>query len=59
MASISMTPTWVFAARVHVECVKNGDSREAKEGAEKEIMRMAKLLDHFIEQEKMRGTESE
>ena len=46
--SIVLTPTWVAAARIYLECVKHGDNPKTKADAEKEIMRMAHLLDAFI-----------
>jgi hypothetical protein len=44
--------TWEFAARICIECLKHGDSEEAKADAEKELIRMAKILDKHIERDK-------
>ena len=43
--TITLTPSWVFTARILVECIKHGVSESAKAEAEAELMRMAKLLD--------------
>lgn len=48
--TIKLNATWKFAARIHLECIKHGSSEEAKQTAEAEIMRMAELLDKFVEE---------
>jgi len=45
MSEVKMKMTWKLAARICLECIKHGSNAEAKEDAEKEIMRMADLLD--------------
>ena len=39
------TPTWEFAASIYIECIKNGESYEAKKNAEDEIIKLAKNYD--------------
>lgn len=46
--AIKLNPTWKFAARIHLECIKHGSSEEAKRTAEDEIVRMAELLDKAV-----------
>lgn len=49
MDSIKLTPTWKAAARIFIACLVNGDSAEARDGAEREIMEMADKLDKLSE----------
>jgi hypothetical protein len=48
--TVKLNPTWKFAARIHLECIKHGSSEEAKRTAEEEIIKMAELLDKFVEE---------
>ena len=57
--TINLMPSWECCAEIYLRCIESGESYEARQDARKEILRMGKLLDHFIEQEKLRGTESE
>lgn len=44
--TIDMTPTWQFAARIHIAVLQNPDaSYEATQGAEEELLRLAKYVD--------------
>lgn len=47
---VSININWKTAARIHLECVKHGSNDEVKKQAEAEIMRMAELLDRFVEE---------
>lgn len=50
--TIVLPMTWEFAARICIECIKHGDSEKAKQEAESELVRMAKLLDKHLEKDK-------
>ncbi len=43
--SIDMTPTHKTAARIYVECVKHGDSADARAMAENELIFLGALAD--------------
>lgn len=45
MKTVNLTPTWKAATRILIACLKDGDSAEAKQSAEDELMRMADALD--------------
>lgn len=52
MRSVNIAPTWKYAAQIYIMCLENGQDENAKEGARKEIMRMAELLDTMQEQQR-------
>ena len=41
----TMTPTWEAVVRIHLMCIENGDNEDAKQGARKEIIRLARMID--------------
>lgn len=44
---IDCTPTWEAIINIHINCLEGTGSDEAKEGARKEIMRMAQAADKW------------
>ncbi len=40
-----MTPSWEAVVRIHLMCIEHGDNEAAKQGARKEIIRLARMID--------------
>ena len=55
--TINLEPTWEACAEIYLRCVEAGDTWTARQNARKEILRMGRLLDQLIEQDKLRGTD--
>lgn len=48
MKTIDLTPTWETAVRVYMAVLRNPDAdADAVDGAEKEILRVARIADAF------------
>ena len=51
--TIDLTPTWETTARILVEVLKHGETAEAKQLAETDLVKLGKLLDSTVEQTKL------
>ena len=61
--TIDMTPTWEFAVRIYIECLKSPTATaEGKRAAEEDLLRLARMVDHrsgnvFRTDEELRGND--
>ena len=50
---IDLTPSWETTARILVEVLKHGETAEARELAETDLVKLGKLLDSTVERTKL------